>query len=97
MLPQLLAERKQYLRGVPFNCLPVVKEDRVDVNSAVKHWSDDMAGAMDWVLKNNVLSVRNREKGIFDSIGYVQELTYVQADASCLRSLRLMGSSPIPH
>lgn len=30
----------------------------------MKHWNADMAGAMNWVLANNVLSIHNRESGI---------------------------------
>ncbi|KAG8836936.1 hypothetical protein FRC20_006861 [Serendipita sp. 405] len=62
-LPQLLAERRQYLRGVPFVCIPIVTNDQVDELSAPWNWNGELLGAMDWALVNNQLSFNARESG----------------------------------
>lgn len=62
-LPKLLSERKQYLRGIPFICLPTVKDDQVEEGSLLENWSSEMSAAMYWALNENLLMVKNREPG----------------------------------
>jgi hypothetical protein len=62
-LPEILTERKQLLCGVPFICAPVVKDDQVVGKSAPGQWTSEMAGAMLWAMKANLLAIKARETG----------------------------------
>ncbi|KAG8813481.1 hypothetical protein FRC17_001556 [Serendipita sp. 399] len=72
VLPRLLAERRQYLRGVPFVCIPSITDDQVNEMSAPWNWNGEQLGAMDWALSSNTLSINARETGrrvLFEIIG----------------------------
>ncbi|CAG7855010.1 SubName: Full=Uncharacterized protein {ECO:0000313/EMBL:CCA77718.1} [Serendipita indica DSM 11827] len=71
-LPYLLAERRQYLRGVPYVCLPFITEDQVDDRSNPARWTQEMATAMNWAMVTSTLRIATRETGrrvLFEVIG----------------------------
>jgi hypothetical protein len=59
----MLAERRQYLCGVPFVCVPVIEDDRVSTSSNIHNWTAEMCGAMNWALDEKVLNIKPREPG----------------------------------
>ncbi|KIM23330.1 hypothetical protein M408DRAFT_332417 [Serendipita vermifera MAFF 305830] len=71
-LPQMLAERRQYLCGVPFVCIPLIEDDRVSQTSHISNWTAEMCGAMHWSLSEKHLNIKPREPGrrvLFEVIG----------------------------
>jgi hypothetical protein len=59
----MLAERRQYLCGVPFVCAPAIEDDRVSPTSNLSNWTTEMCGAMNWVLSEKLLNIKPRDPG----------------------------------
>jgi len=75
-LPRALAERRMYLGGVPHICAPLVKDDRIDANSNISHWTPEISAAMYWAVTSGTLQVHHRTHGNVVLLDYVIRVTH---------------------